>query len=166
MWAPPPGPAPRTCSPSSLALYAVEGTLLAMYVVALWKNGWEIDPLYANPCIGASRTTLARLGLVTTPALVRDGEWWRLVAAAFLSAGAIDLLATTALVASLGGLLGRSALAPALTVPLIFIASSVAGGLVSANLAVRAPAVGAPAGGAGLVGAALLYQAREGGRGG
>ncbi len=164
----PPPPYPRPAPPSALAragrtaatlsLYALEGALLAAFIVALWKNGWGVAPLSTNPMVGASPATLYSLGAKATPALIA-GQWWRLAASAGLTAGAIDLLATLTLALSLGRLVGRSAVAPWLTVPAIFVGGSALGCLASANLLPRAQAVGAPSGAAALWGAAAAFQA-------
>jgi len=170
VWAAATGPLPYASAPAppsplaragraaaTLSLYALEGALLALFIVALWKNGWSIAPLSINPMAGASPATLYGLGAKSTPALLA-GQWWRLAASAGLAAGAIDLLATLSLTLSLGRLVGRSALLPFLTVPLIFVGGSAAGALLSANLLPRADSVGAPAGAAALWGAAAAFQ--------
>ena len=145
----------------SLLLYAASGGTFALFVVSLWKNGWEVAPLRANPLVGASPAVLLSLGAKDGASIVDRGQWWRLFSSAFACAGALD----TAVVSSLTWTLGyravaRSVVAPAASVPLIYLSSSVFGGLASVNALPKqpTPSVGAPAGCAGLLGAAAVLQ--------
>ena len=145
----------------SLLLYASSGATFALFVVSLWKNGWEVAPLRNNPLIGASPSVLVSLGAKDGASIVDRGQWWRLFSSAFTCAGALD----TAVVSSLGWSLGyravaRSVVAPALSVPLLYLSSSVFGALASVNALPKqpSPSVGAPAGCAGLLGAAAALQ--------
>ena len=145
----------------SLALSLCSGATLALFGVSLWKNGWEVAPLRTNPLIGASPAVLLQLGAKDGASIVDGGQWWRLLSSAFACAGALD----AAVVSSLGWTLGfravaRSVVAPAVSVPLIYVSSSAFGALVSVNALPKqpTPSVGAPAGCAGLLGAAAALQ--------
>ncbi len=100
-------------------------------------------------------TTLVRLG-GNAPALVRDGQWWRLVTAGLLHGNFIHFYMNTIGLYSMGvlveKLIGRARFL------IIVLISSVVGNLISAWAASSLVSVGASAGIFGLLGALLVVQ--------
>lgn len=106
-------------------------------------------------CIGAatacqlfSRDSIAAAALVKP--LVRQGEWWRLLSAAYLHGGPMHFWFNAASLRALGPLV--EAYAPRLRLPLVWLVSALAGSLASYVLMPHATSLGASAGILGLVG--------------
>jgi membrane associated rhomboid family serine protease len=103
---------------------------------------------------------LLQHGLLS-PALVADGDWWRLLAAAFLHGGAVHLVFNLMMLWSLGPALEQSL--GSLRFTALYVASSVFG-----NVAVcllydpRQPVLGASGAIFGLMGAAVALNMRSG----
>ena len=77
----------RVCSLLTLLLYAITAGQVALYVVALWQNGWLIEQLSHNPLVGPSESALRALGSLSTSDLVDLHQYWRLLASIFLCSG-------------------------------------------------------------------------------
>lgn len=103
---------------------------------------------------------LLQHGLLS-PALVADGDWWRLLAAAFLHGGAVHLVFNLMMLWSLGPALEQSL--GSLRFTALYVASAVFG-----NVAVcllydpRQPVLGASGAIFGLMGAAVALNMRSG----
>ncbi len=133
------------------ATLAVLGLCAATFAAGLWAGDGILLPRISNLVLFGG----------DVPPLVRQGEWWRLVSAAFLHAGLVHLalngLALWVLGEIVEGIFGRRGCW------LIFLGSAVAGTAASAFVA-RAPlAVGASGGVFGFMGAGIgLLLARRG----
>ena len=77
----------RVCSLLTLLMYAITAGQVAVYVVALWQNGWLIEQLSHNPLVGPSESALRALGSLSTSDLVDLHQYWRLLASIFLCSG-------------------------------------------------------------------------------
>ena len=156
---PPPRPPPPCWlarAPPTLPLYAITGAGLGLYLAALWKGGWQLDPLRVNPLVGPAPTALTSVGALDAVAVRDRGQAWRIPAAACACAGAVDAAAASSLVWALARPVTRGVVTPFLTVPLIFLLGSITGGAFSAAFVPTPnPQVGAPAGVSALLGATL-----------
>ena len=121
----PPGPPSRSGSQHSAAAQSSGGgwasltTLLLVFVTACWialfivslaDNGWNLEDLGLNPWAGASQAALLAVGAQQAQ-LVTGAEWWRLLSSAFVNAGVIQVglgwLMPAAAAAAAAGQLGK-----------------------------------------------------------
>ena len=68
-------------------LFAASAGCTALFIVALWKAGWQIERLSANPLVGPQAAALAAVGSRVSAKIVEDSQWWRLVTSLFVSSG-------------------------------------------------------------------------------
>ena len=100
----PPGAAPRSASQrgsgggdgggwaslATLLLVAATVAWIALFIVSLADNGWNLEDLGLNPWAGASQGALLAVG-AQQAALVAGPQWWRLFSSPFVNAGVIQV---------------------------------------------------------------------------
>ena len=70
-------------------LWALTAANVAMFVLALSRNSWQIEALGINPLVGPSAAALRGMGAKDTAAIVGGRrEIWRLASSLFLCSGA------------------------------------------------------------------------------
>ena len=70
-------------------LWALTAANVAMFVLALSRNSWQIEALAINPLVGPSAAALRGMGAKDTAAIVGGRrEIWRLASSLFLCSGA------------------------------------------------------------------------------
>ena len=70
-------------------LWALTAANVAMFVLALSRNSWQIEALGINPLVGPSAAALRSMGAKDTAAIVSGRrEVWRLASSLFLCSGA------------------------------------------------------------------------------
>ena len=69
-------------------LYGITAAYVILYIISLWFNSWRLESLHVNPMAGPSAHSLVRLGAAEHDAVVNKHQWWRIIAAPFLCAGA------------------------------------------------------------------------------
>jgi len=80
---------PLRCSLLNAVLWALSTANVATFVVALWRNGWQIEALGSNPLVGPSAAALRSAGALDSAAVVdARHELWRLVSGLFVCSGA------------------------------------------------------------------------------
>ncbi|KAK9835214.1 hypothetical protein WJX81_006329 [Elliptochloris bilobata] len=148
------------CSLLNAVLWALTAANVATFVLALSRNGWQIEVLGSNPLVGPSAAALRDTGAKDTAAMVGGGrELWRLASSLFLCSGMISLFVVVTNLWTFGKYLERVTVWPAASVLALYIICGLVGAGVSANLSVDAISAGAPAAVCGLLGAAWADQA-------
>ena len=80
----------HTYSPFHVTLYACTAAYVVLLIIAMWFGGWSFVPLHENPLGGTSAGSLVRLGALERDRIAgSQHQWWRLLAAPFLVAGAL-----------------------------------------------------------------------------
>ena len=88
----------HTYSPFHVTLYACTAAYVVLFIIAMWFGGWSFVPLHENPLGGTSAGPLVRLGALERDRIAgSQHQWWRLLAAPFLVAGALHRQLWTAL---------------------------------------------------------------------
>ncbi len=82
---------------TTLLLVFVTACWIALFIVSLADNGWNLEDLGLNPWAGASQSALLAVGAQQAQ-LVTGAEWWRLLSSAFVNAGVIQVGADVACV--------------------------------------------------------------------
>ena len=77
----------RLCSLLNMLLLAASAGMVAVYILALWQGGWQIQGLSVNPMVGPSGEALSRLGSKVSAKIADQNQWWRLVTSLFASSG-------------------------------------------------------------------------------
>jgi hypothetical protein len=141
-------------SPTAALLFGATAAYIALFVVSLALNGWNIENLALNPWAGSSPTALMEVGAQEADAVASGGQWWRLLSSPFVSAGVIQLLLNMSCLWTLGRHL-EAALAPrpAPAIAATYLLGGWAGALASANLNHYYITCGASAGVCALLGA-------------
>ena len=75
------------CSLLNVLLLAASAGMVAVYILALWQGGWQIQGLSMNPMVGPSADALSRLGSKVSSKITDQNQWWRLVSSLFVSSG-------------------------------------------------------------------------------
>lgn len=130
---------------------------LVFFLVGLYIDGWQVADLNDNVLLGYTASGLTRMGGMNTARIIDRNQYWRIVTALFLPAGAIQMTAALTMVWIFGQLLIRT-LHPA-TIVTIFLTSGLAGSIFSSNVGTHnvTSAVSIPA--FGLAGAAISMLA-------
>ena len=68
-------------------LLVASAGMVAVYLLALWQGGWQIQGLSVNPMVGPSAEALSRLGSKVSSKIRDQNQWWRLVTSLFINAG-------------------------------------------------------------------------------
>ncbi|MDX2051532.1 MAG: rhomboid family intramembrane serine protease [Polyangiaceae bacterium] len=100
----------------------------------------------------ASGDSIEAAGLVKN--LVRDGEWWRMLTGTYLHGGPLHFWMNMSALRAFGAVI--EAYSPRTRLPLVYLASALAGSLASFLLLPNASSVGASGGLLGLVGYLML----------
>ena len=75
------------CSLLNVLLLVASAGMVAVYILALWQGGWQIQGLAVNPMVGPSAEALTRLGSKVSSKMTDQNQWWRLVTSLFVSSG-------------------------------------------------------------------------------
>lgn len=82
---------PETPIRSSWSLLAfrilVSAAYIVLYILALWKAGWDLENINVNPLVGPNRAALAQFGSLVNSRVQQQNQWWRVPSSLFVSSG-------------------------------------------------------------------------------
>lgn len=149
----------RWCSPITLLLGAITAAYIALFIVSLAKNSWNIENLAVNPWAGASQAALMDVGAQEAQAVASGGQWWRLFTSPFVNAGTIQMLLNMSCMWTFARTLEGMLLPyPAASMAAIYLLGAWVGALASANLNYYYITCGGSAGICALLGAVWADQ--------
>ncbi|KAK9816785.1 hypothetical protein WJX72_005100 [[Myrmecia] bisecta] len=142
----------------NLVFYAISAAYLALFLVSFSKSSWSFENVNINPMVGPSARALRDTGMRVSANIEQEGQYWRLLSSIFLPSGVILLFCILTSIWTFGKYMERVAVCPLLTVPLLFLLSSVTGAVLSTVYAQQYDTVGATAGVCGLLGGVWADQ--------
>lgn len=61
----------------------------ALFILSLWRGGWEIENLSVNPLVGPNATALSQMGSRVSEKIQDQHQWWRIPSSLFVSSGVL-----------------------------------------------------------------------------
>jgi membrane associated rhomboid family serine protease len=134
-------------------------TTLLLFIMALMKGNWKMEPLSTNPWYGPSAQALTDVGAQVLPLMEGSGKsYWRLFSSIFLPAGAIHFAISLVGLWMYGRYAQLALPLPQASVAGVYLLSGLVGAMVSANLNAYFVSCGAFAGVLGLLGTVCADQ--------
>ena len=140
-------------------LCVMSAVYLGMFLLSLSFSDWKIVSLSENPWYGASSQALADSGAVVLTLMEGPGqEWWRLFSSIFLPAGMIQMFICIIFLWIFGNYCRTCLRVPQVSLPCLFLISSIIGSLASANLNAKYVSCGAFSGLCSLLSCIIVDQ--------
>jgi hypothetical protein len=87
---------------TSWMLYFIMAAHVALFIVAVYFNSWQLEELSKNPLLGPGQAALLKIGATATNEISNKHEYWRLLVSPFLGAGALHVWANMVTIFTFG----------------------------------------------------------------